>query len=914
MADPTAPPAAPPTGPAPDDRDAPWHALPPAAVLARLGASPHGLTTAEARARAARSGPNALPPPPRRSVAARLFAQVNNALIWFLLVSAVAAFALDHAIDAAVILGVVVVNAIVGFVQEGRAEAALDAIRDLIAPVAAVRRDGRRLSLPARDLVPGDLVILEAGDRVPADLRLIRARGLMIDEAMLTGESVAARKGTRAVAPDTSLGDRTGMAYSGTLVLAGAGEGVVVAIGRDTEIGHISRMLGQVGPLETPLLRRINAFGRRFTAFCGILAAGLFAFAILVRGLAPADALITVVALAVSLIPEGLPAVITITLAIGVQRMAARRAIVRRLPAVEALGATTVICSDKTGTLTRNEMLAARVVAGGQELIAEGEGYDPAGRLAAADGAAPGPAARALLRVAALCNDAHLTEGPAGWRVEGDPMEGALLALAARGGLDPSAARAAEPRRDHLPFDARHRLMATLDGPPGGAATVAVKGAPEKLIDLCTAETGPDGAPRPIDRAAWHAAAERLAAEGMRVLAFAGKPGEGIADLTHDDLGQGLVLHGIVGLIDPPRPEAVAAVADCLKAGIAVKMITGDHAATAAAIGRQLGLPEGGRVITGADLDGADDAALQRLARDGSVFARTTPEHKLRLVRALQAEGQVVAMTGDGVNDAPALKQADVGVAMGRKGTEAAKEAAEIVLADDNFATIPAAVHEGRVVFDNIRKVIAWTLPTNGGETLTVALAILLGRTLPIAPVQVLWINMVTAVTLGLALAFEPAEKGVMTRPPRRPDAGLLSPLLVWRVVFVSLLFAAGAFGTFAAARAAGHDIETARTMVVNVIVVMEIFYLFSVRSLHGAALTWAGVLGTRAVLIAVGTVTLLQLAFTYAPPMQALFGTRAVPPAAGAAILALGVALLLICEVEKALLRRFAPRFAANV
>jgi magnesium-transporting ATPase (P-type) len=908
-------PAASPAAPAdPPAAGAPWHALPPEAALARLGSGHAGLTAAEAAARAERCGPNTLPPPPRRSVAARLFAQINNALIWFLLVAAAAAFVLDHPIDAAVILGVVVVNALVGFVQEGRAEAALDAIRDLIAPVAAVRRDGRRRSLPAAALVPGDVVLIEAGDRVPADLRLIRARGLMIDEAMLTGESVAARKGTRAVRPDASLGDRTGMAYSGTMVLAGAGEGVVVAIGRDTEIGRISRMLGEVGALETPLLRRINAFARRFTLFCAALAAALFAFAVLVRGLDLAEALITVVALAVSLIPEGLPAVITITLAIGVQRMAARRAIVRRLPAVEALGATTVICSDKTGTLTRNEMVAARVIAGGQELQAEGEGYAPLGRLAAADGAGPGPAARALLRVAALCNDAHLAEGPAGWRVEGDPMEGALIALAARGGLDPAGARSALPRRDALPFDPRHRLMATLDGPPDGAAELSVKGAPERLIELCASETGPDGAPRPIDRAAWHAAAERLAAEGMRVLAFAGRPGGDIAELGHDDLAQGLVLHGLVGLIDPPRPEAVAAVADCRGAGIEVKMITGDHAATAAAIGRQLGLDSDGRVLTGVDLDRADDAALPALARQGAVFARTTPEHKLRLVRALQAQGEVVAMTGDGVNDAPALKQADVGVAMGRKGTEAAKEAAEIVLADDNFATIAAAVREGRVVFDNIRKVIAWTLPTNGGETLTVALAILLGRTLPIAPVQVLWINMVTAVTLGLALAFEPAEKGVMSRPPRRPDAGLLSPLLVWRVVFVSALFAAGAFGTFAAARGLGHDLETARTMVVNAIVVMEIFYLFSVRSLYGASLTWAGLMGTRAVLIAVGVVTLLQFAFTYAPPLQALFGTRPVPLAEGLAIVALGVLLFLICEVEKALVRRRAPRFAAEI
>ncbi|MDR5651688.1 HAD-IC family P-type ATPase [Ruixingdingia sedimenti] len=874
------------------------HALPADAVLATLAATPAGLDAAEAAARRKRFGPNALPQGRRRHPVLRFLAQFNNALIYFMLAGAVAAGALGHAVDAGVILAVVIVNAIVGFVQEGKAEDALAAIRGMIAPRASVLRDGRRIGVPMADLVPGDVVLIEAGDRVPADLRLLRARSLRIDEAILTGESVAADKDTAPVAPDAPLGDRRSMAHSGTLVATGQGTGVVVATGLATEIGRISALLGEVEALTTPLLRQINAFGRRFTwvAFAG--AAALFAFAVGFRGFGWEEAMMAVVALAVGLVPEGLPAVITITLAIGVQRMAARNAVIRRLPAVETLGATSVICSDKTGTLTRNEMTVRRLVTADTGLEVAGAGYDPGGvRLA------PDAGTRGLIRAGLLCNDARLRPD-AGWTVEGDPMEGALVTLAMKAGLDPEPARSEWPRRDEIPFDAQHRFMATLHRVAPDEGVVLVKGAPERILSMCAQQETASG-PAPLDPGFWNARIAEAAAQGERVLGFARRSMPADADgLDFADVEGGLTFLGIMGFIDPPRDEAIRAIAECRSAGIAVRMITGDHAATAAAIARQLGLADDPKVLTGQDLDRLSPEGFAAAVKDTQVFARTSPEHKLRIVQALQAEGRVVAMTGDGVNDAPSLKQADVGIAMGVKGTEAAKEASEMVLMDDNFASIVAAVHEGRVVHDNIRKVVAWTLPTNGGEALTVISAILVGFAMPMTPVQILWVNLILAATIGLVLAFEPAEPGVMRRPPRRPDAGLLTPFLVWRIAFVSVLFTAISLGLFFWAQGQGRDLETARTMVVNQLVVLEIFYLFNVRYLHMTSFTLTGVRGTGPVLGAIAVVVAGQLAFTYLPAMQAIFGARALSLADGALILAIGAATLVVLEVEKHLLR----------
>lgn len=878
-------------------------------MLAALDSSHGGLTQAEAASRLAVHGPNSLPPAPAPHPLARFLAQFHNTLIYALLAAAVAAAWLGHGLDAAVIGAVVLVNAIVGFVQEGKAENALAAIRRLISPRAHVVRDGRRLSVPVADLIPGDVVLLEAGDRVPADLRLLRARGLLVDEALLTGESVAAQKQERPAARDAALGDRHSMAFSGTMVAAGQASGVVVATGARTELGRISDLLSSVEPLTTPLLRQVDRFGRRLAALVAAGAAMLFAYAVWIREWSWVDALMAVVAMAVGVIPEGLPAVITITLAIGVQRMAVRNAVIRRLPAVETLGATSVICSDKTGTLTRNEMTACRVVGPAHALLVDGEGYAPRGRLRAtgdSDDADALADASALLRCAVLCNDATLHEAEGTWTVVGDPMEGALLALAGKAGLDPDHERGEWLRKDEIPFDAAHRFMATLHRNAAQEAVVFVKGAPEQLLEM--AQPMPDAA-----RARWARALTEAASNGERVLGFGTKRlPEGQEHLQFGDVARGVEILGIVGFIDPPRPEAQRAIAQCRAAGIAVKMITGDHADTATTIARQLALCDEPRTLTGAQLDTVSDASLPDVVEKTHVFARTSPQHKLRIVRALQSLGRVVAMTGDGVNDAPSLKQADVGVAMGIKGTEAAKEASEMVLLDDNFASIVNAVHEGRTVYDNIRKVIAWTLPTNGGEVLGVLIAVLVGFSLPMSAAQILWVNLVTSVTLGLALAFEPPEPGVMARPPRRADAPLLSRFMLWRVVLVSSIFAFVTLGLLFHVLGRGDSLDTARTLVVNAVMAMEVAYLFNVRYLGMRSFTLRGVLGTPAVLAAVGVLAIMQLAFTYLPAMNQLFATQ--PLAAADLLLAggAGIALMLLLEAEKMLVRRL-PFFDEN-
>ncbi|MDN2580660.1 cation-transporting P-type ATPase [Aquibium sp. ELW1220] len=881
-----------------------WHAEDVHAAQEALEVPQDGLTDAEAARRIAAFGPNRLPEGVRRSALMRFLAQFHNLLIYVLMAAGIMAAGIGHVTDAAVILAVVLANAIIGFIQEGRAEEALEAVRGMIDPHASVLRGGRRMTIAADDVVPGDLVLLEAGDRVPADLRLVKARNLRIDEAILTGESVPTEKATRPAALNASLGDRTSMAFSGTFVAAGQGTGIAVATGAASELGRISSMIGAVEQLATPLVRQMNQFARQVTM--AVLAASVlvFAYALYVQGYAIDEAFMTVVGLAVAAIPEGLPAVMTIALAVGVQRMAGRNAIIRRLPAVETLGAVSVICSDKTGTLTRNEMMAGALVVADGTVAVSGAGYEPKGAFEDVEGRAVDPLADAvlaeLIRAAFLCNDAGLREADGRWSVAGDPMEGALISLALKAGLDPVEAGAAFPRRDEIPFDSRHRYMATLHQSADGDAVVYVKGAPERIIHMC-GQIVTRGGEAPLDRATWNEAVHRLAGDGRRIIAIARRTmPAGTTDIEPADVETGLAFLGLVGLIDPPRPEAVAAIAECRRAGIQVKMITGDHAATARAIARELGLADDPKAYTGQDLDASDGPQFSRLAREGSVFARTSPEHKLRLVESLQSNGDVIAMTGDGVNDAPALKRADVGVAMGRKGTEAAKEASEMVLADDNFASIVAAVREGRTVYDNLTKVIAWTLPTNGGEAFTIILAIGFGLTLPVTAIQILWINMVTAVALGLTLAFEPTEEGAMSRPPRRSREALLSGRLLWRILFVSALMVAGTMGIFMFALAEGHSVGMARTMAVNAIVVMEIFYLFSVRYVHGSSLTWRGVLGTPAVLTGVAVVVAAQAAFTYAPPLQAIFGSEAVGLADGLVVVGAGVLLLVIVEIEK--------------
>jgi magnesium-transporting ATPase (P-type) len=798
-------------------------------------------------------------------------------------------------------------------VQEGKAEKAMAAIRRMLAPRASVLRDGDRRTVDGDTLVAGDIVLLEAGDKVPADLRLLRAHGLQIQEAILTGESVPVEKHTRPVASDTPVGDRVCMAYSGTLVTSGLGRGVVVATGMETEIGRISGMLSTVEMLATPLVRQMNVFARWLTVFILLIAAVLLVFGYFVAHFEFSEVFMAVVGLSVAAIPEGLPAVLTITLAVGVQAMARRNAIIRRLPAIETLGSVSVICTDKTGTLTRNEMMVASVVTQAHVFSLEGAGYEPQGVIKLNDAIVSGREHAILAelgRAAALCNDASLHERDGVWTVAGDPMEGALLALSGKIGLDVRKELAAWTRTDAIPFDARHRFMATLNHDHENHAYVRVKGAPEQILAMCTQQRTVADGTEPIETAYWNEKAERIAAQGQRVLAFAVKPipSENTI-LEFAGVEDELILIGLVGLIDPPRPEAIEAVAECHGAGIRVKMITGDHKGTAAAIGRQIGLQNSSTVLTGSDLDGLDDASLAAAVRGTDIFARTSPEHKLRLVMALQSHGMTVAMTGDGVNDAPALKRADAGIAMGMKGSEAAKEAAELVLADDNFASIVAAVREGRTVYDNIKKVISWTLPTNAGEAMTIVVALLLGLTLPITPIQILWVNLITAVTLGIALAFEPTEKDTMRRAPRLRSEALLTGELVWHIVLVSALFLCGVFGIYAYAVDRGYSLELARTMALNTLVVMEIFHLFFIRNIYGASLTWTAVRGTKMVWATVSAVTAAQFAITYVPLLQDVFATEGVSIFDGMLIVGIGVVLFAIIETEKQLRLVFTRR-----
>ncbi|HEY5636486.1 MAG TPA: cation-transporting P-type ATPase [Burkholderiales bacterium] len=884
-----------------------WHALSADEAMRLVESTRGGLSSAEADLRRARYGANRLPPAVRRGALARFLSQFHNALIYLLIGSAAITLALQHWVDSAVILGVVVINAIVGFLQEGKAEQALDAIRNMLSSTSAVMRDGVRRVLPAEALVPGDVVLLASGDKVPADLRLVEVRSLRIEEAALTGESVPVDKALAPVPAAAELGDRRAMAYSGTLVTYGQGVGVVVATGRDTEIGRISQLLAGVETLSTPLLEQFGRFGRWLTLATIVLMALTFALGTLWRGYEADAMFLAAVGIAVAVIPEGLPAILTITLALGVRRMARRKAIVRRLPAVETLGAVTVICSDKTGTLTRNEMTVVRACTADLEIEVEGTGYAPQGALRAADGTpapADDPVLRELARCALLCNDAALFESGGEWRLEGDPTEGALLAFARKCVLDPALEHAAHPRLDEIPFESQYRFMATLH-PGARGACIFAKGAPEAILAMCVAARGHEG-DCALDLPAWQARMDALAARGLRVLALAARRAEpGQQTLEFARAQSGYTLLGLVGIIDPPREEAMEAVRLCRAAGIRVKMVTGDHAATARAVGAMLGIGDGTHAITGAELERMDDAELARIAPQANVFARASPEHKLRLVRALQSHGEVVAMTGDGVNDAPALKRAEVGIAMGLHGTEAAKEAAEMVLADDNFATIQAAVEEGRTIYDNLRKALLFILPTNGGEALSLLAAILFGITLPITPVQILWVNMVTAVTLSLALAFEPTEADVMHRPPRARDAPMLSRFLVWRIVFVSFLLLAGVLGLYLWEAARSGDVDQARTVAVNALVMGEIVYLFNSRRLHDSVLNPGGLFGNVVVLQMVALLALLQAAFTYAPPLQALFATRAIDAHAWGAILAFGLALFVLVEIEKAAVRR---------
>src|SRR5262245_29851160 len=898
--------------PGPATEDTPWHAIAADEVVRRLDSNTQsGLDAAEAGRRLERHGPNRLPEAHKQGPLMRLLLQFNNVLVYVLLGAGFVKAMMGLWLDASVILGVVVLNALLGFVQEGRAEKALDSIRSMLSAEARTVRGGDTRMTPAEELVPGDVVLLESGDRIPADLRLAEVKNLRTEEAALTGESVPADKSTDAVATNATVGDRDGMAFSGTLVVSGRATGIVVGTGSDTELGRINQMLAAVSPLETPLLRQIKQFGSAITVVILVVSALIFAFGHLVRDMPFVSLFQAVTGIAVSAIPEGLPALITITLAIGVQRMAQRHAIIRRLPAVETLGSVSRICSDKTGTLTLMEMMVASAVTADATYQITGDGYAAEGQVLR-DGAPAGadPVLRRMGQVSMLCNDSELLQADGAWKVEGDPTEGALYPFASKIGLERRAEQAESPRVDVIPFESEHKFMATLHGSSGGGQVLFAKGAPEVILDHCDRQETERGEHVPIDREHWMQASDRLAGNGERVLALAwlDDPGVAAGSLRPEDLPKNLVLLGLIGLLDPPRKEAIEAVKECHDGGIRVTMITGDHKITAAAIAKMLGIGDGTTAISGAEIEETDNATLQERVRDCDVFARASPEHKLRLVKAIKANNQIVAMTGDGVNDAPALKKADIGVAMGIKGTEVTKEAAAMVLADDNFASITAAVREGRTVYNNIEKAMLFMLPTNVAQALVIVAAIFVGFTSPITAPQILWVNMVTSVALGLVISCEPHELDVMQRPPRAVDRPIVDGFGVWRIVFVGALLLALPLWAFFWAKSLSASDDLARTVAVNALVIGQVFYLLNSRYKLDSSLSLRAHLGNRYLPMGIGTVAVLQLLFTYAPPLQALFHTEAMPLRLWPPLFIAGLLFFLVVEGEKFVLRTRSP------
>ena len=902
--------------------DAPW-SRPPDAVLAELGTDAGGLSSADAATRLAEVGPNRLPPPQRDPLWKRILVHFDDILIYILLVSAVLKAILGDWVDFTVILAVAVINAAIGFIQEGRAESALEGIRNMLSVNAEVRRDGAWARVDADDVVPGDVVRVRSGDRVPADVRLIQATNLRVEESALTGESVAAAKSVDAVGADAGVGDRSSMLFSSTLVAAGQGVGVVTATGSATEIGRIQTMISEVRSLATPLTRQLDRFGKLLAVLILAMAVVMVLIGRVVHDFSVPDLISASIGFAVAAVPEGLPALVTITLALGVQQMARRRAITRKLPAVETLGSVTTICSDKTGTLTKNEMTARTVRTSERTFAVEGAGYAPVGDVTLDGAGEPRHAdlaedrdLAALATVMMLCNDARIVPDGSdtdGWRLVGEPTEGALRTLGMKAGVDPAGWR----RVAVVPFESENKFMATLDADPDGGLHVHLKGAPDRVLDRCTTQIGPDGAPEALDRAFWEQQIDALGGRGLRVLAAARRPAAtGTDDLDVEDVADGFELCGLVGIVDPPRPEAIDAIAECRDAGIRVKMITGDHAGTALAIGREMGIVDGPAgsgsapaVLTGPELEEMSTEQLRQVVRDVDVYARTSPEHKIRIVSALQSHGEVVAMTGDGVNDAPALTQADVGVAMGIKGTEATKEAAEVVLADDNFATIERAVKEGRRIYDNIRKSVLFLLPTNGAQSLVILVAVLFGLTLPLQPVQVLWINMITAVTLSLALAYEKAEPDVMRRAPRDPKASILDGAYVRRVLIVSLLIGGATILLFYVERAQGVPLAEAQTTAVTMLALGQLAYLFNCRFLDRSSLTLDVLRGNRVVWVSAVTLLGLQAVFVYAPFMHSWFDSAPIAVSEWGKTIGLALVVFLLVEVVKWVDRRWTAR-----
>lgn len=898
-----------------------WHAIDHNAVLGHFGTTLNGIKPEEAKSRLLKYGPNQLIRKSKESLLILLWRQINNPLIWVLIGSSTLATAIGKITDGLVVLAVVVVNSIIGFLQEFKAGQAIEALSSMVPQNATVIRDGIVMTIPVSQIVPGDIVQLAAGDRIPADMRLVQQKNLQVEEAALTGESVPSKKSVDPVNRDAVIGDRKSMVFSGTLVVSGTATAIVVSTGMNTELGKISDMLNETIDLETPLTRKLAVIGKYLTI--GVVA---ITFVIMVIGTYRAvgqgvllfdalkESLIFAIALAVGAIPEGLPAVVTIALAIGVQRMAKRKAIIRKLPAVETLGSTTVICSDKTGTLTRNEMTVARLWNFNYNLQVTGVGYNLTGSFLDNEkevGLLP-EEMRVLLKNAVLCSDANVIYEGSDYSISGDPTEVALVVAAAKAGIAIDGLRQDNPRKDVIPFDSEKQYMATLND------AIILKGAPEVILKRCTEHIGGKN----LDVQQIISQVELFGSQGMRVLALAQKKwGEtSHYDLSMDDVEGGFLFVGLIGMIDPPRAEAVEAIKVCHNAGITVKMITGDHHATARAIGMELGLSATGNVVTGVQLSKMDDAALDETIRSTNIFARVAPEHKLRLVKALQNNNEIVAMTGDGVNDAPSLKQSNVGVAMGITGTSVSKESSDIVLADDNFSSIAAAVEEGRRVYDNLLKSLAFLLPTNLGLAFILVYGLMFfpfnpitkELLLPMLPIQLLWINLVVAIALALPLAFEVKEPNVMNRPPRKPNEALFNGFVTFRVFFVSLLMTAGTIVLFSWEYA--QSLETgmpeaealakSQTIAVTFIIVFQIFYLINCRSLKDSV--WKiGFFSNGYIFWGVSAILLLQAIFIYTPFMQKVFGTASLDGKGLLISFAAGSLIFVVIGFEKWLVRK---------
>ena len=885
-----------------------WYQLDEPEVFNKLQTSEDGLSEERAQKLLETHGPNKLPEGKGVSRLKILIHQFTSPLIYILLVAAVVTAILGEYIDTGVIVGVLILNAVIGYLQEYKAETSVRALKNMVVPRARVVRESQEKEIPSEDLVPGDIVLLASGGKVPADLRLFKTTELKIEEAALTGESVPVEKRSRPIQEENlTPGDQKNMAFMGTIVVSGRGRGIVVETGPHTVLGQIARDVGELSVTATPLQQKIV----KFAHLIGFLVLGsALAISILgvFLGMTIGEIFKIAVAASVAAVPEGLPIVVTITMAIGISRMAKRNAIIRKLPAVETLGSTTVICSDKTGTLTKNEMTVKVICDGRHCFEVTGTGYEPKGKILHEWEATDTDALQELhqvVRIGMLCNESNLYEEEGQFKVDGDPTEGALIVSAMKAGLQPEEEKSRYPQLSIIPFESERGFMATLHQ-HDGRKFIFTKGAPEKINDMCSRSGSSD----PLDGEKIQKTAERFAEDGMRVLGMAYKevPAE-FGELTHDNLGTDFILAGMQGMIDPPRPEAVEAVKGCREAGIRVAMITGDHAVTASAIGEMFGIArERSEVLTGRELEKMSDDDLFERVKEVSVYARVSPQHKLRIVQQVMKQGEVVAVTGDGVNDAPALKAAHIGVAMGKTGTDVAREASDMVITDDNFASIFHAVEEGRVVFDNIRKVTLFLIPTGFAAIVSILVAMALDIPIPYVAAQLLWINLVTNGLQDVALAFEPGEKDVIKRKPRNLKEGIMSRLMYERSLLVGLIISAGVIFNFVSALEDGVSLERARTIAVTTMVLFQFFQAWNSRSELQSVFTISP-LSNPFLFYSMVAAFLAQIAVIYVPALQWVFRTESLAWGEWAKILIVSLTVVIAVEVDKAI-RRHKKRF----